>query len=272
MASTSRGAGRRSNATHSQSRVTQSQPETEEVELDHQVRAIINFILRHSANKVPIKNTDLLPLANGKQELARRFPLVTALLAERYGLNLVQLEGAPKRYICVAESPAMSIYELTPAQRPQHTMLYIILTYIFLRSNRIEKDKLYTMLDLMGVNVEEDHGYFVGDISTLIDSTFVKQQYLKEERSQLSPYDDFKTYYSWGARAKAEIPYQQITEFAAKLFDQDVSFFQQQLMMAEEMANPDIVAQLTDANNQMESRYFDLDDESQTEGMDMDSQ
>ncbi|EDW68178.1 non-structural maintenance of chromosomes element 3 homolog [Drosophila virilis] len=263
MASTSRNASRRTNTTHSQSRTMPTQAEAPQIEIDHQVRAILNYILCHSANKVPIKYNDLMPLADNKNELSKRFVLVTQLLETRYGIRLVQLEGTPKRYVCIAEAPVASTYELTAAQRPQFTLLYIILTYIFLRGNHIEEDKLYGMLDMMGANVREEHGYFGENISKLIEDTFVKQQYLKRERSQLSPYDDPKITYSWGLRAKCEFTYQQVVQFASKLFDQDEAFFQQQLMLAEGMDNPEMLqasslaADNTDASFSESQHAFD---------------
>lgn len=243
MASTSRNARRRPNATLSQSQVRQSQADTDCTVIDVQVRAILNFILCHSANKVPIKINDLMALADGKSEVAKRMSLVTKLLDERYGIKLILLEGTPKRYICLAETPMASAYELTASQRPQYTLLYIILTYIFLRGNRIEDDKLFGMLDTLGVNVHEEHGYFGDNILKMIEDTFVKQLYLKRERSQLSPFDDAKIFYSWGQRAKTEFTYRQIVQFASKLFNQDASAFQQQLMMAEGVDDPELMEQ-----------------------------
>lgn len=184
-----------------------------------------------------------MALADGKYEVAKRMSLVTKLLDERYGIKLTLLEGTPKRYICLAETPMASAYELTALQRPQYTMLYIILTYIFLRGNRIEDDKLFGMLDTLGVNVHEEHGYFGDSILKMIEDTFVKQLYLRRERSQLSPFDDPKIFYSWGQRAKTEFTYRQIVQFASKLFNQDASAFQQQLMMAEGVDDPELMEQ-----------------------------
>ncbi|XP_023177072.2 non-structural maintenance of chromosomes element 3 homolog [Drosophila hydei] len=265
MASTSRNASRRRNGSHSQQSTNATQAESQHIEIDQQVRAILNYILCHSANKVPIKHNDLIHLADGKTEVSKRFPLVTQLLEERYGIKVVQLEGNPKRYICIAESPPTSTFELTAAQRPQFTLLYIILTYAFLRGCRIEESKLFAMLDMLGVNVHEEHEYFGSEISKLIEETFVKQEYLKRERSQLSPYDDPKITYGWGQRAKCEFTYQQIIQFASKIFNQDVSFFQKQLMMAEAMDNPEMLqssdqvadepnVSFTDCNSFMDSQ------------------
>ncbi|EDV92885.1 MAGE-like protein 2 [Drosophila grimshawi] len=267
MASTSRNASRGRNTA-----VSQSQVESWPVEIDNQVRAMLNFILCHSANKVPIKLNDLMPLAENKNELNKRIPIVSKLLEERYGIKLIQLEGTPKRYICVSEMPATSIFEITAAQRPQFTLLYIILTYIFLRGNRIEENKLYDMLDMLEVNVHEEHGYFGANISKLIEDTFVKQQYLKRERSQLSSYDDLKISYTWGPRAKSEFTYEQIVQFASKLFDQDVAFFQKQLMMAEGIDNPEMLEHISMASvNNAETSYIDLKSE-HTNSIDTDSQ
>lgn len=261
MASTSRNTRRRPNTTLSQSQVRQTQ-ETECEAIDVQVRAILNFILCHSANKVPIKLNDLMALADGKTEVAKRMPLVTKLLDERYGIKLMQLEGTPKRYICLAETPMASAYELTAVQRPQYTMLYIILTYIFLRGNRIEEEKLFGMLDTLGMNVHEEHGYFGDNIQKKIEDTFVKQLYLKRERSQLSPFDDPKIFYSWGQRAKTEISFRQVVQFASKLFNQDPSAFHQQLMMAEGVEDPDLLEENDDSTAHTQT---------QNDGMETDS-
>ncbi|ALC46668.1 MAGE [Drosophila busckii] len=215
----------------------------EEQRIDSRVSIMVNFILCHSANKVPIKYSDLSSIVDGKHEVNKRLPFVTELLEQRYGMKLVQLEGAGKRYITVAEAPVCSIHELTTNQRPQFTLISIVLTYIFLRSNRLEEEKLYNMLDEMGVNVQEEHGYFGDNIRKLIEDTFVKQQYLKRERSQLSSNDDPKNYYSWGQRAKLEFTYENIVQFACKLLDKDEEFFEQHLMTAYAADNPELMYQ-----------------------------
>ncbi|XP_017083490.1 melanoma-associated antigen B2 isoform X2 [Drosophila eugracilis] len=212
MASTSR-ASRSQNVNLSQA----SQQPVQE--LDDKVRAIINYILDHIAQKIPIKDKDLVPAAGDRNELKKRLPLVTKLLAKRF------------------EEPLASIHELTPEQRPQFTLLYIILMYIFLRGNRIEDSKLWGMLEMLNIQADEEHGYFGPNLHKLIEETFVKQQYLKRERSQLSAYDDPKTFFLWGVRAKAEFTYEQIVQFASKLLNQHPKMFDHYLAMAQEGAN-----------------------------------
>lgn len=263
MASTSQNATRGTNASTSQSLVVPSTAETQSIEIDSQVRAMVNYILCHSAHKVPIKHNDLMPLTDNKYELNKRFPFVCKLLAERYGIKIIQLEGTPKRYICVSEAPTTSIHELTAAQRRHFSLLYIILLYIFLRGNRIEEDKLYAMLKMLGIDVHEEHAYFGDGISKLIEDTFVKQQYLKRSRSQLNPYDDPKTIYTWGLRAKCEFTYAQIVQSASKLFGQEPAFFEQQLRMAEGLDNPETLQQdqSTAGTDNDETGYMDCNTE-----------
>ncbi|KAH8248463.1 hypothetical protein KR032_010825 [Drosophila birchii] len=225
MASTSR-AARSQNVIPSQA--TQSI-----TEVDDKVRAILNYILDHSAEQIPIKEKDLAAAAGDKNELKKRLQLVTDLLANRFGIIFKQLDSTSKSYICTSEAPMASIHELTAAQRPQITLLYIILMYIFLRGNRIEDSKLYAMLELLNIPVDEEHGYFGANLRKLIEETFVKQQYLKRERSQLSAYDDPKIFFLWGLRAKAEITYEQIVQFASKLLNQNPRNFDHQLAMAQ---------------------------------------
>ncbi|KAH8292045.1 hypothetical protein KR054_004124 [Drosophila jambulina] len=229
MASTSR-AARSQNANLSQA--TQHI-----IEVDDKVRAILNYILDHSAEQIPIKEKDLVTAAGDKNELKKRLQLVTELLANRFGIIFKQLDQVSKCYICTSETPMASIHELTAAQRPRITLLYIILMYIFLRGNRIEDSKLYGMLELLNIQVDEEHGYFGANLRKLIEETFVKQQYLKRERSQLSAYDDPKVFFLWGLRAKAEITYEQIVQFASKLLNQNPKNFDHQLAMAQAAEN-----------------------------------
>ncbi|XP_043654755.1 melanoma-associated antigen B16 [Drosophila teissieri] len=230
MASTSR-AARSQNANLSQA--TQ-QPVRE---VDAKVRAILNYILDHTAQKIPIKDKDLLAAAGNKNELKERLPLVTELLAQRFGILLTPLDATSKTFICTAEEPVASIHELTAAQRPQFTLLYIILMYIFLRGNRIEDSKLYGILELLNIHPDEEHGYFGASVRKQIEETFVKQQYLKRERSQLSAYDDPKTFFLWGPRAKAEFTFEQIVQFASRLLNQHPKIFEHYLSMAQEGLN-----------------------------------
>lgn len=201
--------------------------------VDDKVRAILNYILDHSAEQIPIKEKDLVTVAGDKNDLKKRLQLVTDLLAQRFGIIFTLLSQASKCYICSSETPMASIHELTVAQRPQFTLLYITLMYIFLRGNRIEDSKLYGMLELLNINVDEEHGYFGANLRKLIEETFVKQQYLKRERSQLSAYDDPKIFFLWGLRAKAEFTYEQIVQFASKLLNQHPRNFDHQLAIAQ---------------------------------------
>ncbi|KAH8335516.1 hypothetical protein KR074_004474 [Drosophila pseudoananassae] len=204
-------------------------------EVDDKVRGILNYILDHSAEKIPIKEKDLLATVGDRRELIRRLPLVTNLLGTRFGIIFKPIDTTGKTFICTAETPMASIHELTPAQRPQYTLLYLTLMYIFMRGNRIEDTKLYGMFQMLNIFVDEEHGYFGPNIRKLIEETFVKQQYLKRERSQLSAYDDAKIYFLWGLRAKAEFTYEQMVLFASKLLNMNPVHFDSHLKMANDM-------------------------------------
>ncbi|EDW85202.1 uncharacterized protein Dwil_GK12737 [Drosophila willistoni] len=224
MASTSRSYRNSQRASQSQNR--------EQQRVGEEVKSIVKFILDHSAEKVAIKEKDMHVVAGGKDMLRQHLPLVVEELKRRFGIAFRLLDTSTpqnKVYICVATSPMVSIYELTESQRPQFTLLLIILLYIFLRDNRIEDQKLYEMLALLNIRLDEEHGYFGNDLKKLIEETFVRQHYLKRERSELSAYDDPKVYFQWGLRAKAEFSYPQMIQFASKLFQQDPKYIEQRL-------------------------------------------
>ncbi|XP_022218305.1 melanoma-associated antigen D2 [Drosophila obscura] len=229
-ASTSRGAN---NTQLSQS---QSSQPAQVTQIDDKVRLIMKYILDHSAAKIPMKEKDLVPLVGTRSELQCRLPLVAKLLAKRYGIRLHQLQDATKMYICMAEAPMASIHEMTPEQRPQLTLLYIVLMYIFLRQMRVEDTKLYAMLALLGIRVDEEHAYFGSNLRKLIEDTFVKQHYVKRERSQPdSAFEEAKTYILWGLRAKQEFTYEQVVGFASKILKQHPTDFSELLEIAKEL-------------------------------------
>ncbi|XP_017104256.2 melanoma-associated antigen D4 [Drosophila bipectinata] len=232
MASTSRAAR---SQTVNLSQTSASQHVTE---VDDKVRGILNYILDHSAEKIPIKEKDLLATVGDRKEVVRRLPLVINLLSTRFGILFKPIDATSKTFICTAETPMASIYELTPTQRPQYTLLYLTLMYIFMRGNRIEDTKLYGMLEMLNICVDKEHGYFGPNIRKLIEETFIRQQYLKRERSVLSAYDDSKIYFLWGLRAKAEITYEQMVQFASKLFNMNPIQFDAHLKMATDMDAP----------------------------------
>ncbi|KAH8278949.1 hypothetical protein KR018_011629 [Drosophila ironensis] len=227
MASTSR-AARSLNAGLSQDNATQ--PITR---VDDKVRGMFNYILDHSADKLPIKEKDLAATFGDKKDVVRRMPLVKQLLATRFGIRLMKVDH--RAYICTAEEPMASMHELTAAQRPQFTLICLVLMYIFLRDNRIEDVKLYGMLETIEINVDEDHSYFGPRPRKLIEETFVKQLYLRRERSQPNAYDDPKVFFYWGARAKAEFKYEQVVQFASKLLKLQPDQFDHQLKAAKEL-------------------------------------
>ncbi|BFF89598.1 melanoma-associated antigen D4 [Drosophila madeirensis] len=238
QASTSRASQASTSRGGNNSLLSQSSQLVQVTAVDDKVRSILKYILDHSAAKIPMKEKDLVPLVGTKSDLQSRLPLVAKLLAKRYGIRLHQLKDATKMYICMAEAPMASIHEMTPDQRPQLTLLYIILMYIFLRQMRIEDTKLYAMLELLGIRVDEEHAYFGSHLRKLIEDTFVKQQYVKRERSQPEgAFEETKTYMLWGLRAKEEFAYEQIVEFSAKILNKPPSDFSELLEVAKELDN-----------------------------------
>ncbi|XP_030374600.1 MAGE-like protein 2 [Scaptodrosophila lebanonensis] len=233
-----------------------STPQPEVERRDEKLPAILNYILRHIASKVPIKMSQLQQLSGGNNnEQNQRVAAVMELLKEHYGIELKQLPGPGKRLICIADSPIASAYELTKQQRPVYTLLYIILTFIFMRQNVVEDEQLFRFLNLMNIDVNETHSYFGENLKKLIEETFVKQMYLKRERQPITSFSEPKIQLSWGPRAEAEISFDDIIAFSAKLFREDPSFFDQQLNMARRLANPEAYTQRTPS----ETSSVDLD-------------
>lgn len=92
-------------------------------------------------------------------------------------------ERSGKFYLVTSEVSPGSEAELTTSQRQEIRLLFLVLSYIFMKGGRIIEPVLFTFLAKLHIE-EEPHEYF-GEFKKLITDTFVKQMYLKKEKVEM---------------------------------------------------------------------------------------
>lgn len=71
--------------------------------------------------------------------------------------------------------------QLTESQRSDSTLLFIVLSYVYMKGDNVAETVLFEFLQSLGIN-DTEHEYFGTDVLKLISERFVKQMYLKREK------------------------------------------------------------------------------------------
>lgn len=101
-----------------------------------------------------------------------------------YGLHINEIkEKTGKFYLVTSELEAGSQIELTDGQRQELRLLFIVLSYIFMKGGRIIEPVLFAFLRKL--HIEEEPHEFFGEFKKSITETFVKQMYLKREKIEM---------------------------------------------------------------------------------------
>lgn len=100
----------------------------------------------------------------------------------------VKDEKNAKLYLCIASETASSEDEYTLQQRRESRLLFLVLTYIFMKNNEVMDSTLFAFLRKMDID-DEPHEFF-GYFKKTINETFIKQMYLKREKYQMESADN----------------------------------------------------------------------------------
>lgn len=145
-----------------------------------------------------------------------------------------------KGFICISKISGASSVELTDEQRRNLKLLFLVLSYIYMKGESVlEGKKLFILRKALIFNLvciqfvcliaplfaflrkmdneDADHPPF-GDYKKIITETFVKQLYLKREKVVLeSGGTDERYQYQWGLRAAQEFTKKDILDNVAKV-------------------------------------------------------
>ena len=109
-----------------------------------------------------------------------------------------------------------NVAELDEEERKELAVLYIVLSYIFMKNGTITDQALYDFLEKLNISMDEENEIF-GDVKKMIQDTFVKQQYLNRIKQTVEGLNEEKYNYVWGARAHAELDKKEVLESVCDL-------------------------------------------------------
>lgn len=196
---------------------------------------VIHFIINNSSSKYPIKNSEIVAGAlNGKSSLLNQvIGDVKTALEVTYGIHLktVPETKGGKQYICVSNFTAASCDEFDEVQRSQITLLFIVLSYIFMRGVPVSEEFLEEFLKGLHIYFDKSHPFFGSNIKKLVTETFVKQLYLNKTKSEKDAVEN-EVFYSWGYRSELEFPKKDVLDAVSKLLNKPPKHFVMQYMQA----------------------------------------
>ncbi|XP_075146401.1 necdin, MAGE family member [Haematobia irritans] len=202
-------------------------------ELANYANCIITYIINGIATKLPIKERDISNLLNIKGKLFNEaFNQAKTALQETYGILLADVPDTKsgKAVICYSEDNGKSSLLYDEEQQKHLTLLFVVLSYLFMRgsdaphNNNTTEEDLINFLNGIRIHFDAHHDYF-GNIKKLITETFVKQLYLKREKVVSDLESEIKIYYSWAFRAHVEFDKKLVLEATAKILKKPPSFF-----------------------------------------------
>lgn len=92
-------------------------------------------------------------------------------------------EKTGKFYLITSEFGCDSADECTGNQREELRLLFIVLSYIFMKGGKTIEPALFGFLRKLQIEEEEDESF--GFYKKKITETFIKQQYLKKEKIEM---------------------------------------------------------------------------------------
>uniref|UniRef100_A0A336LS02 CSON013517 protein n=1 Tax=Culicoides sonorensis TaxID=179676 RepID=A0A336LS02_CULSO len=210
--------------------------ESQSDHIDELVSKTIKFILPYASSKFPFKRIDIInnALIGNATIFPKVMEKVKKELNEVYQLDLVESKDSKstKQYLCVAQTPALIIEELTETQLSQITLLFIILSYIFMKGGEVTDTSLYEYLERFEIYLEKVHDYF-GNIKSLIQSIFTKQHYLNMAKSVTEGSHKEIINVKWGERAEYEFDKNEILIHVSELLNVSPTLFLNQYQEAQ---------------------------------------
>lgn len=187
--------------------------------------AILVFIINNIENKLPIKEEEMREILDKDKALFKGcLPSVIQTLKKVYGIILQRVPDT-RKYICYSELSASSTAEYDLEQIRNLTLLFIILSYLLMKDCRVDEEQLFNFLKGLRIDIDEEDTYFQGNLKKLICETFVKQLYLKREKSDSETDMETRYLFSWGYRATMEFPPKEVLRQTAEILGKEARDF-----------------------------------------------
>ncbi|KAK5641740.1 hypothetical protein RI129_010287 [Pyrocoelia pectoralis] len=220
--------------------------------LDELVNSCVRYFVYRAGCDLPIRKTDLQKhvLKNVGRSFNMILEKVKVILKEVYGYDLYMCEDQQStvRYLVSNSLPYKNLNEESDnnTERDTHKILImIILAHIFMCGDNSTEASLFSFLNSLNIDVEENHEIF-GNVKTFIKTTMVNQKFLQVENDNVTK----RQIYTWGPRAEHEVSKHELLKFVCKIYkDRTPKSWPSQLDSAAKQFNLPINGDENEAND-----------------------
>ncbi|XP_040859140.1 trophinin-like [Ochotona curzoniae] len=193
--------------------------------LDERIIMLVHYLLYKYQMKQPIWKAEMLK--NIIQTYRSQFNEILRKASEHleliFGLDLKEVDPNKHIYVLVDKLESNCDGRLSDdIGVPKTGLLMTILGVIFTNSNCAAEEKVWQVLNMMGLYEKSEHFVF-GNVRKLITQDFVADKYL--EYRQVPDSDPPRYEFLWGSRAHAETSKMKVLEFLSKIHDTVPSAF-----------------------------------------------
>ncbi|XP_055679343.1 melanoma-associated antigen D2 [Lutzomyia longipalpis] len=193
-------------------------------------KRVLKYFLAVGEKKVPFKKIDVLnaiPDLRNNKSFVEIFNSANFHLSQVFGFKIQEIQQKNNKVYIVVPKSITSHLVIPPRKQPEKILLYIVLTYIFMKGGEVPEAILWAFLKKFEITIDEDHDYF-GNVRKFLTETFIKQLYLVREKVEEEGGTDFILYYSWGPRSTYEVPKGEMLEYVAELLKRPSKCFLRQ--------------------------------------------
>uniref|UniRef100_G3TPU9 MAGE domain-containing protein n=1 Tax=Loxodonta africana TaxID=9785 RepID=G3TPU9_LOXAF len=193
--------------------------------LDKKVVDLVQFLSVKYITKKPITKAEMLKMAG--KEYEDQFPVIFKKACEClevvFGIDVKKVDPASHSYVLTKTLDLTYDGILSDDQGiPKTGFLILILGVIFIEGNRVPEEKLWEVLNMIGV-YSGTKDFLYGEPRKFITKDLVQEGYLDYQQV---PNSDPPCYeFLWGPRAYAETSKMKVLKFFAKVNGVDASAF-----------------------------------------------
>ncbi|XP_006881969.1 PREDICTED: melanoma-associated antigen 10-like [Elephantulus edwardii] len=193
--------------------------------LNKKVVDLVQFLSVKYVTKEPVTKAEMVQMA--VKEYKDYFPLIFKKAREClevvFGVHVKRVDRTSRSYALV------NMLDLTydgmlsgDEGMPKTGLLILILGVIFMEGNRVPEDKIWEMLNMIGV-FSGSMDFIYGDSKKLLTRDLVQERYL--DYHQVPNSDPARYEFMWGPRAYAETSKMNVLKFFAKVSGKDASSY-----------------------------------------------
>ncbi|XP_060993551.1 melanoma-associated antigen 10 [Dama dama] len=193
--------------------------------IDDRVADLVEFLLLKYRTKELTTKEEMLSVVikDYQDHFPEIFREASECLQLAFGVDVKEVDPSNDSYAVVTTLGLTCDGMMSDGQTmPKNGILIVILSMIFMEGDCVSEEKVWEVLNVMGVYDGTDH-FIYGEPRELITRVLVQEQYF--EYRQVPNSDPARYEFLWGPRAHSEICKMTLLEFLAKISGNDPRAF-----------------------------------------------